>query len=87
MYPVPVMPVLFCTAVAELRGCADPDDCSVGLPTGNTLNPDRDGSVSHLPSKLKNYAFFANLRYHSNLNQCLFGGRGQFFLRSFPSRY
>lgn len=36
MYPVPVMPVLFCTAVAELSGCAEPEDCPVGLLTGNT---------------------------------------------------
>lgn len=52
-----------------------------------TLNPGRDESVTLLPSKLKNCAFFANLWYHSNLNQCLFGGKGQFFLRSFTSRY
>lgn len=36
MYPVPVMPVLFCTAVAELSGCAEPEDCPFGLLTGNT---------------------------------------------------
>lgn len=61
MYPVPVMPVLFSAAVAELSGCAEPKDRPVGLLTEHTLNPDRDKSVFHLPSKLKNCAFFANL--------------------------